>query len=387
MGDGQCDEILLFEVLASSHWDVEAAYGLLTGPQSLIQAARQVPHEAFHQGEELQLQRAVAESQRWCPSAGPVRPPPSQFKEMASVNHRSVKGIAKASIERAKELKRQHQFLLEKEEAHRYLENYCRTCPKCGRVFEHIAGCSDMVCGQDYHGGNTQPGCRHRFSLQDAGPVPKGYFDGSAIKGFDELRAAPSEWHLPDCSEEKLEACLQVILADTGVSALDQDLLLSDPAAVASFKTDDGWNLLHVACASPIEAREAAIDMHVCQSLLFAGLSVEEKTPSGTTALCLASRNGNLGACRAILNAKADVNARSRGSTALHAAVDSDLKDCETASICKALHACKADLNAESHGGAGACAIGKTPLVMALNRKKAHTVELLSKRARSESMM
>lgn len=113
-------------------------------------------------------------------------------------------------------------------------------------------------------------------------------------------------------------------------------------------------------------------------------MSVEEKTPSGTTALHLASRNGNLGACRAILNAKADVNARSSGLTALHAAVDSNLKDCETAGICKALLEGKADVNYESYSDAGVCAIGKTPLAMAQNRKKAQTAELLSKFARSE---
>lgn len=44
----------------------------------------------------------------------------------------------------------------------------CRCCPSCGAVTQKISGCDSMVCGADYHGGNTQKGCGHRFSHSQA---------------------------------------------------------------------------------------------------------------------------------------------------------------------------------------------------------------------------
>ncbi|CAF5126184.1 unnamed protein product, partial [Rotaria sp. Silwood1] len=41
----------------------------------------------------------------------------------------------------------------------KYKEKNCRICPHCGRVVQHMGGCSSMVCGRDYHGGNDQSGC------------------------------------------------------------------------------------------------------------------------------------------------------------------------------------------------------------------------------------
>mmetsp|Transcript_33727 Transcript_33727/g.93153 ORF Transcript_33727/g.93153 Transcript_33727/m.93153 type:complete len:898 (-) Transcript_33727:152-2845(-) len=46
----------------------------------------------------------------------------------------------------------------------------CRVCPKCHCLVEKIDGCNTMVCGQNTHGGNRQPGCGHRFSWQTAKP-------------------------------------------------------------------------------------------------------------------------------------------------------------------------------------------------------------------------
>mmetsp|Transcript_54626 Transcript_54626/g.96942 ORF Transcript_54626/g.96942 Transcript_54626/m.96942 type:complete len:933 (-) Transcript_54626:142-2940(-) len=46
----------------------------------------------------------------------------------------------------------------------------CRLCPKCQKPTEKIDGCNTMVCGQNTHGGNRQPGCGHRFKWQEARP-------------------------------------------------------------------------------------------------------------------------------------------------------------------------------------------------------------------------
>ncbi|CAK0816565.1 unnamed protein product [Prorocentrum cordatum] len=46
----------------------------------------------------------------------------------------------------------------------------CRCCPRCRRPTEKIGGCNTMVCGQNAHGGNRQPGCGHRFHWGDARP-------------------------------------------------------------------------------------------------------------------------------------------------------------------------------------------------------------------------
>lgn len=47
---------------------------------------------------------------------------------------------------------------------------HCRLCPSCGRLIEHLEGCDSMVCGSDYHGGNTQNGCGASFSWSSAAP-------------------------------------------------------------------------------------------------------------------------------------------------------------------------------------------------------------------------
>jgi hypothetical protein len=51
-----------------------------------------------------------------------------------------------------------------------YKTEHCRLCPHCGRVVEHVGGCSSMTCGQDYHGGNLQSGCGHSFTWDQAKP-------------------------------------------------------------------------------------------------------------------------------------------------------------------------------------------------------------------------
>mmetsp|Transcript_2880 Transcript_2880/g.8669 ORF Transcript_2880/g.8669 Transcript_2880/m.8669 type:complete len:609 (+) Transcript_2880:834-2660(+) len=46
----------------------------------------------------------------------------------------------------------------------------CRRCPHCNRPINKLQGCDSMVCGQDAHGGNVQPGCGQSFSWSSARP-------------------------------------------------------------------------------------------------------------------------------------------------------------------------------------------------------------------------
>ena len=50
----------------------------------------------------------------------------------------------------------------------KYKEENCFHCPKCNRLMEWLAKCNWMVCGRDYHGGNQQDGCGHKFDKTKA---------------------------------------------------------------------------------------------------------------------------------------------------------------------------------------------------------------------------
>ncbi len=52
----------------------------------------------------------------------------------------------------------------------KYKATNCRLCPHCGRVVQHLGGCSSMVCARDYHGGNDQSGCGQNFTWDQAKP-------------------------------------------------------------------------------------------------------------------------------------------------------------------------------------------------------------------------
>ncbi|CAF1564860.1 unnamed protein product, partial [Adineta ricciae] len=60
--------------------------------------------------------------------------------------------------------KRYHGLLADE----KYKEKNCRLCPHCNRVVQHMGGCSSMVCGQDFHGGNNQSGCGQNFTWESA---------------------------------------------------------------------------------------------------------------------------------------------------------------------------------------------------------------------------
>jgi len=57
---------------------------------------------------------------------------------------------------------------LERDESWKALN--CRCCPRCRRPVVKVDGCNTMVCGENTHGGNRQPGCGHRFSWLSARP-------------------------------------------------------------------------------------------------------------------------------------------------------------------------------------------------------------------------
>ena len=52
----------------------------------------------------------------------------------------------------------------------RWKEQHCRHCPHCKRVVERTGGCTLMVCGGNYHGGNAQRGCGKGFDWNRAKP-------------------------------------------------------------------------------------------------------------------------------------------------------------------------------------------------------------------------
>lgn len=52
----------------------------------------------------------------------------------------------------------------------RWKSRNCRLCPKCSRPINRVEGCPSMVCGRNYHGGELQPGCGHRFNWKKAKP-------------------------------------------------------------------------------------------------------------------------------------------------------------------------------------------------------------------------
>merc|ERR1711981_859788 len=85
--------------------------------------------------------------------------------------HRAQVKALKESMQRHKEL--------EQDEA--WKKRHCRLCPQCRRPIEKTQGCHSMVCGQNFHGGNEQPGCGRKFDWATALPydVSAGAFDSS----------------------------------------------------------------------------------------------------------------------------------------------------------------------------------------------------------------
>jgi len=75
---------------------------------------------------------------------------------------------------------------LERDEA--WKSRHCRLCPGCRRPLEKTGGCDSMVCGQNYHGGNEQPGCGMKFSWSEALPYVAAT---TATSGEADLPSAP----------------------------------------------------------------------------------------------------------------------------------------------------------------------------------------------------
>lgn len=59
---------------------------------------------------------------------------------------------------------------VELEQDELWKEVHCRLCPVCQRPIEKTEGCDQMVCGQNAHGGNVQPGCGCSFKWSEATP-------------------------------------------------------------------------------------------------------------------------------------------------------------------------------------------------------------------------
>ncbi|CAF1456186.1 unnamed protein product [Rotaria sordida] len=72
-----------------------------------------------------------------------------------------------ANTQRNEELQRRYNEL-KADEA--FKAQNCRLCPHCKRVTQHMGGCSSMVCGRNYHGGDQQSGCGNNFNWDQAEP-------------------------------------------------------------------------------------------------------------------------------------------------------------------------------------------------------------------------
>lgn len=90
----------------------------------------------------------------------------------------AYKGLEKRA---GREATAQQKALREALERHADLEHdeewkaaNCRLCPKCGSAVQKTDNCTTIVCGQNTHGGNRQPGCGHRFSWKEARPYKLG---------------------------------------------------------------------------------------------------------------------------------------------------------------------------------------------------------------------
>eukprot|EP01094_Clydonella_sp_ATCC50884_P000293 TRINITY_DN10233_c0_g1_i1.p1 TRINITY_DN10233_c0_g1~~TRINITY_DN10233_c0_g1_i1.p1 ORF type:complete len:428 (-),score=117.98 TRINITY_DN10233_c0_g1_i1:75-1358(-) len=86
---------------------------------------------------------------------------------------------------------------------------HCRMCPTCGRVVEKIKGCNLMKCGQDYHGGNKQPGCGAHFYWTSA-PVYAQEAAGPKLKQNE--RPPPPAPSTVDHSPYRCDHCQEPII-------------------------------------------------------------------------------------------------------------------------------------------------------------------------------
>ncbi|CAF1135239.1 unnamed protein product [Rotaria sp. Silwood1] len=72
-----------------------------------------------------------------------------------------------ANTQRNEELRRRYDELKADEDLK---AKSCRLCPHCKRIVERVAGCSSMICGRNYHGGDQQSGCGKNFNWDTAEP-------------------------------------------------------------------------------------------------------------------------------------------------------------------------------------------------------------------------
>lgn len=106
----------------------------------------------------------------------------------------------KKKFEREKQLAEQnYQQALKDEE---YLATKAKYCPHCHRVVEHMGGCDLMVCGRNWHGGNSQNGCGKDFRWSQALPYQKAEIKKKVV----EFNEAPVE-DIIKCTHDKIFSC------------------------------------------------------------------------------------------------------------------------------------------------------------------------------------
>lgn len=106
-------------------------------------------------------------------SCGQVQPLREQWAEWISGGREDYHGRARIAAQNDSRNRALHEAL----ERHRELEadeqwkaQNCRLCPNCQRPISKVDGCDSMKCGENYHGGDQQPGCGAQFDWASAAP-------------------------------------------------------------------------------------------------------------------------------------------------------------------------------------------------------------------------
>lgn len=104
-------------------------------------------HEWLRGGRDLYLERRVSQD----PSYRPV-----------------LEALHSKKAEQRRMLEEAEARKSEAEAMEKWKSEKCKCCPRCSRVIEKLSGCDLMRCGANYHGGDVQNGCGHKFKWSEA---------------------------------------------------------------------------------------------------------------------------------------------------------------------------------------------------------------------------
>ena len=98
----------------------------------------------------------------------------TRMAQLDAKHQRKLDAYNRDAKRHAEEKRHLERMAAQLEADEQYKRANCRRCPNCNRVFERLSGCSSMVCGRNYHGGDVQDGCGHQFDMSDARPYESG---------------------------------------------------------------------------------------------------------------------------------------------------------------------------------------------------------------------